>query len=39
MLPESAAAAALVSWDGGVFFDFCGTFATGFTVLGEKMSS
>lgn len=37
MLLESAAV--LVSWDGGVFFDLDGAFATGFTVLGEKMSS
>lgn len=37
MSPESIVA--LMSWDGGVFFDFGGTFVTGFTVLGEKMSS
>ena len=37
MSPESVVA--LVSWDGVVFFDFEGGLVTGFTVLGEKMSS
>lgn len=32
-------AAALVSGDGAVFFDLGGAFVTGFTGLGEKMSS
>lgn len=37
MSPESAAV--LVSWDGSVFFDLWGTFVTGLTALGAKMSS
>lgn len=37
MLFESAAV--LVPCGGGGFFDFWGAFVTGFTVLGEKMSS
>lgn len=37
MLLESAAV--LVSWDSGVFFALWGALVTGFTVLGEKMSS
>lgn len=37
MLLDSVAG--LVSWDGGVFFDFGGAFAAGLTVPGEKMSS
>lgn len=37
MLPESVVA--LVSWGGGVFFDFGGGLVTGFNVLDEKMSS